>query len=58
MHQASARPFDRSRYVLATDDRSLPTDPYLRPDTVLRHYVTPVRHKLWMTLARSAASTG
>jgi hypothetical protein len=58
MHQAGARPFDRSRYVLATDDRSLLTDPYLRPDTVLRHYVTPVRHKLWMKLAGSPAPIG
>jgi hypothetical protein len=58
MHQAGARPFDRSRYVLATDDRSLLRDPYLRPDTVLRHYVTPVRHKLWITLARSRGDGG
>jgi hypothetical protein len=26
-------------------------DPYLGPATVMRHYVTPVRHKFWMTLS-------
>jgi hypothetical protein len=52
MHDCRARPFDRSRCVMTTGDRSRLEDPYARPDTVLRHYVTPVRHKFWITLSR------
>lgn len=56
LQEARARPFDPSRYVLAVDDRELPQDRHVGPDTVLRHYVTPVRHKLWTTLARAAVA--
>jgi hypothetical protein len=56
MHWAGARPFDRSRYVVATDDRSAADDRHVGPDTVLRHYVVPVRHKFWTTLASSLPS--
>jgi len=58
LHQAGARSFDRSRYVVAVDDRSLVEDPYAGPETVLRHYVMPVRHKFWTTLSRVPASAG
>lgn len=54
MHSSGAQPFDRSRYVLADDDRGLREDRYIRPDTVLRHYVRPVRHKFWIALDRSS----
>ena len=53
MHDARARPLDRARFVMATDDKSIAEDPYVGADTVLRHYVTPVRHKLWIELSRS-----
>jgi hypothetical protein len=56
LHDSGARPFDRSRYVVAVDDRSLDEDPYVRHETVLRHYVAPVRHKFWTTLSRSPAT--
>jgi hypothetical protein len=58
MHWAGATPFDRSRYVMASGDRSLLRDPYLRPDTVLRHYTTRVRHKFWTAMALGAAPVG
>jgi hypothetical protein len=50
LHQAGARSLDPSRYILTVDDQSLADDPYIGPETVLRHYVTPVRHKFWITL--------
>jgi hypothetical protein len=58
LHQAGARQLDRERYVLATDDRHLAKDPYLRDDTVMRHYVTPVRHKFWLAVSRGASGAG
>ncbi len=54
LHESHARPFERSRYVMAVDDREVAEDPYVGPQTVMRHYVTPVRHKFWTTLACSA----
>jgi Sulfotransferase family len=57
MHHCGAQPFDRSRYVVADDDRALPEDAHVHADTALRHYVTPVRHKFWTTLSGSPAST-
>ncbi len=52
LHGARARPFDRSRYVMADDDSCLVEDPHVGSETALRHYVTPVRHKFWSTLSR------
>jgi hypothetical protein len=49
LHKAGARPFDPRRYVVATDDRDATDDLHAGPDVVLRHYVTPVRHKFWRT---------
>ena len=55
LHAADARPFEPSRYVMAVDDRELADDAHVGPETVMRHYVMPVRHKFWTTLARSSA---
>jgi hypothetical protein len=57
LRQAEARMFDPSRYVVAVDDRWLVEDRYARPETVLRHYVTPVRHKFWTTVSGLPAFT-
>jgi hypothetical protein len=57
LHAAGAEMFDPSRYVVADDDRKLVEDLYVGPDTVLRHYVTPVRHKFWTTLSGLPAFT-
>jgi hypothetical protein len=51
LHQAGARPFDPARYVVATDDQDAREDLYAGADVVLRHYVTPVRHKFWTRLS-------
>jgi hypothetical protein len=51
MHANGARPFDRAKYVLRLDDQFIYADRYAGPDIVLRHYVNPVRHKLWTTLS-------
>ena len=34
------------------DDQFVYPDRYMNCDLVLRHYVNPVRHKFWTTLAR------
>ena len=52
MHASGARGLDPRRYVIATDDMHALRDRHAGPEVVLRHYTTPVRHKLWCTLAR------
>jgi len=52
MITAGALPLDPTRFVLQLDDQFEWTDRYAGPDVVLRHYVNPVRHKFWATLAR------
>jgi hypothetical protein len=52
LRRAGCVPLDPAHYVLTADDRWQADDPYLGPESVLRHYVTPVRHKLWLRLAR------
>jgi hypothetical protein len=56
MHGSGARPLDRARYVVADDDRTRLEDPHIGPDTVLRHYVGPVRHKFWLALGASGTA--
>jgi hypothetical protein len=52
MIAAGARPLDSTKFVLQLDDQFEFADRYAGPDLVLRHYVNPVRHKFWATLAR------
>lgn len=52
MHANGAVPFDGRKYVLQLDDQFVFGDRYASPHLVLRHYVNPVRHKLWATLRR------
>jgi hypothetical protein len=49
MHANGARPLDPARYVLQLDDQFIYPDRYAAPHLVLRHYVNPVRHKMWTT---------
>jgi hypothetical protein len=51
MTAAGARPLDPAKFVLQLDDQFEFADRYASPDLVLRHYVNPVRHKFWVTLA-------
>lgn len=45
---AGGRPLHPSRWVVATNDMPRLRDGHRRrPDVVLRHYTTPVRHKFW-----------
>jgi hypothetical protein len=52
MIAAGALPLDAAKFVLQLDDQFELADRYAGPDLVLRHYVNPVRHKFWATLAR------
>ena len=52
MHANSASPLDNRKYVLQLDDQFVYRDRYAGRDVALRHYVNPVRHKFWTTLAR------
>jgi len=52
MHQNGARPFDPAKYVLQLDDQFVFADHYADTRLALRHYVNPVRHKFWTSLAR------
>ncbi|TVQ57946.1 MAG: hypothetical protein EA366_07705 [Spirulina sp. DLM2.Bin59] len=47
LHRDGAKPLPLDRYVMARDDEFLWGDRYAGPEIVLRHYVTPVRHKFW-----------
>jgi hypothetical protein len=51
LHSNGARAFDPHRFVLQLDDQTIYRDKYARPSLVMRHYVNPVRHKFWTTLA-------
>ena len=50
MHANGAAPFDPRKYVLQLDDQFVYPDRYAGPNIALRHYVNPVRHKLWTSL--------
>ncbi|MBP0016335.1 MAG: hypothetical protein J7647_02110 [Cyanobacteria bacterium SBLK] len=47
LHREGAKPFPKARYIMWRDDEFLFRDRYANQETVLRHYVTPVRHKFW-----------
>jgi len=51
LHASGARPFDPRKFVLQLDDQTIYRDKYARPSIAMRHYVNPVRHKFWTTLA-------
>ena len=50
MHANGAAAFDPGKYVLQLDDQFVYRDCYASPRIALRHYVNPVRHKLWTSL--------
>lgn len=56
MHANGALPLDSRRYVLQLDDQFVYGDRYASSGLVLRHYVNPVRHKFWTTIARCSLS--
>ena len=51
MHANGARSLDPQKFVLQSDDQTIYRDKYAKPSLVMRHYVNPVRHKFWLTLA-------
>lgn len=53
MHANGADPFDPQKFVLQLDDQFVYPDRYASPEITLRHYVNPVRHKFWTSLART-----
>jgi hypothetical protein len=50
LHANAARPLDPAKYVLQLDDQFVYADRYAGATLALRHYVNPVRHKLWTSL--------
>ncbi|HEY2713371.1 MAG TPA: hypothetical protein VGI60_12715 [Chthoniobacterales bacterium] len=52
MHANNARALDPRVFVLQLDDQFIYSDRYAAKDLILRHYVNPVRHKLWNSLLR------
>jgi hypothetical protein len=52
MHANGASPLDARTYVLQLDDQFVYPDRYACRQLALRHYVNPVRHKFWTTLAQ------
>jgi hypothetical protein len=51
LHANGARSFDPEKFVLQLDDQTIYRDKYAKSSLVMRHYVNPVRHKFWTTLA-------
>jgi hypothetical protein len=51
LHANGARALDPSKVVLKLDDQTIYRDKYATPSLMVRHYVNPVRHKFWTTLA-------
>jgi hypothetical protein len=54
MHANGAVPLDSRKYVLQLDDQFVYSDHYASDGQALRHYVNPVRHKFWTSIARRA----
>jgi hypothetical protein len=54
VHASGGVPLDPARFVVQTDDMRSLRDRHANPAVALRHYTTPVRHKLWCRLARDA----
>ncbi len=52
MHANDARALDPRVFVLQLDDQFVYSDRYADQDLILRHYVNPVRHKLWNSMLR------
>lgn len=50
LRAAGAPPLDPVRHVVARDDEFGFADRHAGPGIVLRHYVSPVRHKFWVAL--------
>jgi hypothetical protein len=51
LHANAARPLDPHKFVLQLDDQTIYRDRHTASSIAMRHYVNPVRHKLWTTLA-------
>ncbi|MBV9617994.1 MAG: hypothetical protein JO201_02175 [Verrucomicrobia bacterium] len=51
LHANGARSLDPTKVVLKLDDQTIYRDKYAKPSLIARHYVSPVRHKFWTTLA-------
>ncbi len=54
LHANSAFALDARKFVLQLDDQFIYADRYAGPEIALRHYVNPVRHKFWTSLARAS----
>jgi hypothetical protein len=51
LHANGARPLDPQKFILQSDDQTIYRDRYANSSIAMRHYVNPVRHKFWTTLA-------
>ena len=51
LHASDAVALDPKKYVLQVDDQFVYRDRYAGRAIAMRHYVNPVRHKLWAALA-------
>jgi hypothetical protein len=47
MHNNKAIPLCSSKFIVALDDQFIYSDKYADNSIALRHYVNPVRHKIW-----------
>ena len=52
MHANGAVAFDPRNFVLQVDDQFIYRDRYAGASIAIRHYVNPIRHKVWTALAR------
>lgn len=57
LHRSGGVPLDPARYVLSVEDLHAYRDRYAGPAIALRHYTTPVRHKLWGSLWHSVRTS-
>jgi hypothetical protein len=51
MHASGGRPLDGERFVVDTDDMLAWRSRHRHATLALRHYTTPVRHRLWAAVA-------
>lgn len=56
IRQAGGVPLDRYRFVLRNEDQWAATDWFAGPQVILRHYISSLRHKMWLRVRQLPGS--
>jgi hypothetical protein len=54
---SGGNPLDPARYVLRNEDQWSATDWFAGPEVALRHYISSLRHKMWLRVRATGSAT-